>query len=113
MEDSASISEKILSILASSSNNETPQADILKATNTPKKTLVAELQKLKRQGVVVKTLDSPPIWSLKDSNKVISSRASSGARVTRSKTRSQSAMEKHKFSGKTMTGSKIVKYKVY
>ena len=85
MEDKASLSDQILSILTASSTNETPLPEILSATNVPKKTLNAELQKLKRKGVIDKNKDTPPIWSLKDPNKLISQGTETRSRLTRSK----------------------------
>ena len=111
MEDKATLSDRILSILATSSTNETPLSEILSATNVPKKTLNAELQKLKRKGVIVKTQDTPPIWSLKESNK-FSQETVTGKRLTRSKAQVDKEVDGGKQHSKKSVDEKFAESKV-
>ena len=112
MEDKKPLSDKILSILNDSSTNEAPLSEILGATNVPKKTLNAELQKLKRKGVIQKINDTPPVWSLKDPNKSISQETETRSRLTRSKVHVDKESDSRKQHTNKSVDEKIAESKV-
>ena len=105
------LSEKIFNFLDNSANKEAPLTEILKATNVPKRTLNAELQKLKRHGVISNTLESPPVWAVKDSTKMFSFGTHNQMRMTRSRAKAHGGS--HVLAGKKKGKKAGAHQKVY